>query len=270
MMQRVMRAWAENAAAFATVLARIDPAWGSETFEVAGGHVVLCGPGMYVNRAIGIGGERALTDDEFDLLESRSAAVGVEAAVEVTPASHPELIERLVERGYAAGDETIVLRCRLDTADVFAPVSDSIVIRSANTELLAVWQNTSALGWGHRQPDARRASDAFARAAAVVDGDGLLLASDAEDGRPLGCASLTVNGDVATLGGMSTVPDERGRGVQAAMIEHRLQVAADLGCTIATTSTEPDGASYRNLTRHGFEPWFTVTTMALPPATGTG
>ena len=60
MMQRVLRAWGQNAAAFAVELARADPAWGSETFELAGGHVVLCGPGMYVNRAIGVGIERTL------------------------------------------------------------------------------------------------------------------------------------------------------------------------------------------------------------------
>ena len=262
MMKQVLHAWAEDAAEFATELARIDPAWGSQTFPLAGGHVVLCGPGLYVNRVLGAGLERPMTDGELDLLESRSATVGVPAAVEVTAASHPALIDRLVERGYVADSETITLRCALDPIEVLVPPPDTITIQSANTDLLATWQETSALGWGHVDEAARRASDAFARAAAVVDGDGLVLATDAIDGRPVGCASLTINGEVATLGGMSTMPAERERGVQAALIQHRLRVATELGCEIATASTQPDSASYRNLTRHGFEPWFTVTTMA--------
>ena len=269
MTRKVLQAWAEDAAAFATELARIDPAWDSRTFPLAGGHAVLCGAGMYVNRVLAAGLERPLTDVEFDLLESASAMVGVPAAVEVTAASHPALIDRLVERGYVADGETIALRHALDTVDTLdtlASPTDTIVIQPANTDLLTIWQATSALGWGHVDEAARRASDAFARAAAVVDGDGLVLATDAIDGRPLGCASLTVNGDVATLGGMSTVPAERERGVQAALIQHRLRVATELGCEIATTSTRPESASYRNLARHGFEPWFTVTTMARSQA----
>ena len=57
------------------------------------------------------------------------------------------------------------------------------------------------------------------------------------------------------------MPAERGRGVQRTLIHYRLRVAARRGCEIAVTSATPGGASERNLIRHGFEPWFTITTM---------
>ncbi len=98
----------------------------------------------------------------------------------------------------------------------------------------------------------------------MVDGDGLVIASDAGDGRSVGCASLTIHNGVATLGGMSTVPSERERGVQRAMILHRLRVARDRGCDVVTSSAAPGGTSERNLIRHGFVPWFTVSTLARP------
>ena len=65
---------------------------------------------------------------------------------------------------------------------------------------------------------------------------------------------MTIFEDVATLGGMSTIPAERGRGVQAALILHRLGLAKQAGCTIATSTTVVGGASERNVQRFGFEP----------------
>ncbi len=136
-----------------------------------------------------------------------------------------------------------------------------------SADRLRAWQETSAAGWGHDTASARRASDAFAAAAAAVDGDGFVLARDAGNGRPLGCASLTMRGGVATLGGMSTIREERRRGVHAALIRHRLGLAAANDCVIATTTASPGGDSERNLRRNGFEPWFELTTLTRPGGT---
>jgi GNAT superfamily N-acetyltransferase len=259
MIERVLRTWADDAATFAVELARVDPSWRSETFELAGGRVVLCGRGMYVNRAMAVGLDGPLSDDDFEFLEARSDAVGVAPAVEVSPETHPAVHRQLAERGYRPDAETTALRRSVDPIE---RADDGwIVIRPANTDLLATWQSTSAKGWGHVDPAARRASDVFAGVAATVDGEGLVLATDASDGRPIGCASLTFRDGVATLGGMSTVPAERGRGVQAALIRYRLHYARSLGCEIVTSSTAAGSASEHNLIRHGFEPWFTITTL---------
>jgi GNAT superfamily N-acetyltransferase len=61
---------------------------------------------------------------------------------------------------------------------------------------------------------------------------------------------------------MSTLPSERRRGVQAALVHHRLRLARAAGCGIATSTTVSGGASERNLRRLCFEPWFEVTTLA--------
>jgi GNAT superfamily N-acetyltransferase len=139
-----------------------------------------------------------------------------------------------------------------------------VVVRSISAASIADWQEVSALGWGHVTPESRRASDAFVRAAQVIDGDGMVIAHDAADGRPLGCASLTRRDGVATLGGMSTIPAERRRGVQAALVRHRIEVALDSGCDLITTSTAVGGASERNVGRLGFEPVLTITTWGRP------
>ena len=103
----------------------------------------------------------------------------------------------------------------------------------------------------------------------MVDGPGFLLARDAADGRPLGCASVTIRDGLATLGAMATRPSERRRGVQAALIAHRLRIAAEAGCDLAVSSTIPANASERNLTRAGFRPLYETVTLAREPR-GTG
>ena len=256
----VLRAWALDAAAFADVLADQDPTWGSESFALAGGHVALCGAGMYVNQAIAVGLDGELSEVDWRTFEERCETVGVVPAFEVSPATATEVRAQLAARGYELDATRAVLLCGSDNVGSLPDPNPAFLIEPANGDLLPLWQTTSAAAWGHETAAARRASDAFARAAAVVDGDNLVVVRDARDGHPVGCASMTVNDRVATLGGMSTLPDERRRGVQAALIVHRLRRAVELGCEIAASSTQPDSDSERNLLRYGFERRFLVET----------
>lgn len=262
----VERVWAADAVEFAGVIAEHDPSWGSEWFEVAGGFVVLCGPGLYVNRALAVGLDRCLVPEEFTAIESRAALLGLPASVEVGPATHPDVATQLGDRGYVPGGPVASFSCDLATVPDSRSADGrmdqpAIAIERADGRLLSLWQETAAIGWGHDHGDARRASDAFARAAAVVDGAGFVVATSIDDGRPIACASLTIRDDVATLGGMSTIPAERGRGVQSALIRHRLGLARDAGCRLATSTAAPASTSARNLERHGLSPWFTKTTF---------
>ncbi len=249
---RLLRIWADDAVAFARVLAQEDPSLGAEHFALAGGRAVLCGPGMYVNRVLAAGLGPAMTDADLDLLEQRCAIVGVRPEVEVSRLTHPATVGRLAARGYLAGDVVVALARQLADVDDLPPGDPTLSVERADGDLLPMWQETSALGWGHATEERRRASDAFARAAAVVDGEHLVVVRDADDRRAVACASMSIRDGVATLGGMSTVPGERGRGIQSALIAHRLRAAASAGCDLAASTTAPDSGSERNMRRLGF------------------
>lgn len=255
--RRVTGVWVRDAVVLAETLADIDPSWRSETFPLAGGAAVLCGSGQFVNRAMAVAHDGPLTSDDWTLLEERSAAVGVPPAVEITPATHPDVVGAAVERGYVLDDVEHALGRSADLTDV-PPPDPRFDIVPANRGLLPVWQETAACSWGHVDEGARRANDAFARAAALVDGERFTLVRHAGSGRPLGCASLTVRDGVATLGGMSTLPEQRGQGVQTALIRHRLRVAAASGCDLVTSVAAPDSPSERNLVRQGFDLLFRI------------
>jgi GNAT superfamily N-acetyltransferase len=248
-------AWAADAVAFARVLAIGDPSWHTEAMSLAGGWLVLCGRGLYVNRALAVGVDRPLRHADIDLVEARSAAVGVGATFEVTSITNPASTAVLTERGYvhqASADTTALVHSLDHPIDIAIP--RDIEVEPVSQRSLAEWKEVSALGWGHVTPDARRAADTFADAAHQVDGDGMVIAVDAADRRPLGCASITINGDLATLGGMSTIPAERRRGVQSALIRFRLLHAQQHGCTLAASTTVTGGESERNVIRLGFQP----------------
>lgn len=73
-----------------------------------------------------------------------------------------------------------------------------------------------------------------------------------EDGVPAGAAAMTVHGEVAVLGGASTLPRHRGRGVQSCLIEHRVRRAVEAGCRLAVATVRPDSVSESNLRKAGF------------------
>lgn len=265
--RRIVDTWARDAAAFARKLADIDPSWRSEVTEVAGGVLVLCGRGMYVNRAMAVGLDAPLSDADWELVEERSRLVGVPPAIEITVATHPSVREAAEARGYRPHDVDTALVRGLDLSDI-APPDPTFDVVPANRGLLPVWQETAACGWGHSSEEDRRASDVFARTAALIDGERFTLVRHAGSGRPLGCASLTIRDCLATLGGMSTLPEVRGQGVQATLIRHRLRVAAATGCDLAASTAVPGSVSERNLLRHGFRKAFTITTWARTGGAG--
>lgn len=292
-------------AAHAESLIRRDPTGGGRLHPVAGGWLVLAGPGMYVNRALAAGiardpadgrptdGRRgALSAAELEVLVTESRALGMVPAVEVTPATGEASVDRLRSAGFAH-DPTrdVATLTRSIGSQAVAPIEapDDVAVRpvGSSPERLRLWQETSILGWGHATEVARRASDAYAAAAHATPGEHLVLAFDARPGsvgagaasgvdpgaasgvgRPIGCATTTVRAGLALLGGMATVPAQRRRGVQAALLRHRVERAAELGCDLAVATASAGSASERNLRRHGFAPLVVIETWVLPDDLG--
>jgi len=69
--------------------------------------------------------------------------------------------------------------------------------------------------------------------------------------------SMTIDQQLADLGGMTTSPAFRRRGVQAACLAHRLRVAREAGCDLAVASADPGSESARNIERAGLQCLYT-------------
>ena len=263
---RLEGVWARHAVAHAEALRAADASWGTTWFALADGLVVLQGPGLYVNRALALGLAAPVAPSHLDELERAAAFVGVAPAVDVVAATDAALVSLLPDRGYTPGGVARVMTMCLDRVPAAAAVA-GVVVRPITPDELPVWQQVSHDAWEHTSPTARRASDAYAAAAQATAGERLMLAFATDDGRPLGCASLTIRDGMATLGGMSTLHAERGRGVQRALVAQRIRLALDAGCDLAASSAVVAGTSERNLLRLGFTSQYVKTTWtrALMP-----
>jgi GNAT superfamily N-acetyltransferase len=76
-----------------------------------------------------------------------------------------------------------------------------------------------------------------------------------------GGASLRLQDGVAQLNGAATLPEHRRRGVQTALLRHRLSEAARRGCDIAVVTTLPGSKSQENVQKAGFALLYTRTVL---------
>ena len=257
---RVERIAALGEAAVVAPLARFGRLLCPAAVPVAGGQVVLLGPGMYVNRGMALGLGMETTTEDLEVLEAASRRAGVPPELEVTPLAEPSLLNRAVAAGYRpVGFRSTLLRHLFDV-----PALDGVVTVEEVSERggLDQWQATAADGFGYTTDDERRISDLYIAAISRLEQTHLYVARRAD--RPVAVASLTILDDVAILGGMTTVGAARGVGIQTELIRFRLAAASESGCTMARSTAAPGSVSERNLLRNGFSIAYTTLTMRLP------
>jgi ribosomal protein S18 acetylase RimI-like enzyme len=71
-------------------------------------------------------------------------------------------------------------------------------------------------------------------------------------GEIAGGGSLRLFEGVAQLCGAATLKPHRRRGIQSALLQHRLSEAAARGCDVAVVTTQPGSKSQENVQRSGF------------------
>jgi GNAT superfamily N-acetyltransferase len=91
--------------------------------------------------------------------------------------------------------------------------------------------------------------ETFERQIRETGHSGRFLAS--EGARPVGCAGLTLEGDVAFFWGTGVLPEFRGRGIYGALVRARCSSAVERGSEIALVSAQT-GTSGPILKKHEF------------------
>jgi len=238
----------------AMALAESSPTSRALTEELDGGALVSFGRGRYVNRAIGLGfgGNRA--DEIVDALNVFYAARGMQPSLELSPLADASLLPALTAGGY------VLERFR----NVYA--HDLSMLPAHNSEHIVSFDAAMA---GDRKrilsanapdgTDARRISDEFCDALVMVAGKHDFLA--VVHGKSAACGSLTVIDDVGWIGGAATLATQQGKGLQSALVNHRLRLASDLGCNLVAATALPDGQSAQNLVRLGFQLLYTQVVL---------
>jgi len=250
--------------AFVEARAAVEPGLSAAWTEVAGAYAMFDGAGSPLTQSFGLGLFDEVGPAEMEALESFFERRGAEVFHEISPLAEPSLLGLLNERGYQPIEFTSILfRPTAVAIDLGRPRDEQLVVRCINPAEEDLWAETAAAGWGETAEIA-----AFVRkigaVAARSKGSLCLLAESA--GQPIASASLGFGDGVAILAGASTIPRARNRGAQRALLEARLQIAAERGCDLVMMGAHPGTTSQRNAERQGFRIAYTRIKWHLRPS----
>ncbi|MCC6438282.1 MAG: GNAT family N-acetyltransferase [Acidimicrobiales bacterium] len=180
---------------------------------------------------------------------------------ELCPLADPQLTRSLAGRGYRLVGFRNVYAAAPEPRHPSVPGIDVHQVRGDDTSLDR-WSTLILDGFGYRDAAARAAVDRWNRMLSAQPEAQLFLA--VIEGRPAGAANLLIHGDTASLGGTTTLPAERRRGVQRALLDARLAAAHAAGCTLAVVTADPGSGSARNVERAGFQLAYTNVRLRRP------
>lgn len=240
-------------------MAIVAPDSGATATPFDGGALVSFGRGSYVNRAMGVGLGGTPAVDTVGAITAFYDALGLPPSLELCPFVDEALVAAFGAAGY------LINRFRNVYAHDLQALPDgaSVTIRLDGPATMVARQAVLS-GGAELDTPARRTSDDYCRAAAQVQGAHDFVAL--VDGEAAACGSLNVIGEIGWLGGAATAAAHRGRGLQSALLVHRLRLARELGCTMAAATAVPGEQSARNMARLGFTLLYTQAVLTKPAA----
>jgi GNAT superfamily N-acetyltransferase len=241
---------------------RLQPDAGAAMEAIAGGYAVYCGANNPVTQAVGLGLQGPVSVEEFDQLEDFYFRRGEPVRVETCPLADPTLFEHYKSRNYFVSEFSNLMLRPVDAATSPA-TPNGIDIQLASPEELDLWVMTVSQGFAENYPVTQELLSIMKMFAMAKNTECYLARIN---GRVAGGAVLAVRGRIAGIFGASTLPDFRNRGVQAALLHHRLRRASESKCEFAVSLAQPGSHSQRNITRLGFQTLYTRVKFERHPS----
>jgi GNAT superfamily N-acetyltransferase len=229
---------------------RLRPATPSRSLAVGSVQVRYAGPASPVNRAIGLGMHAPATAADLVHIAQFYQSYSEPARIDLCPLADPTVPVLLRQHHYHVESFLNVLVHPLPWRMDVPPPRADIVVTVADAQHADQWIETVAHGFtGHTPPP----PDSVAVLAPNFYSANAQCFFAWIAGQPVAGGAMYRHYDVVELGGTSTRPAWRGRGVHTALVEHRLQLATAAGCSMAIVVTSPGTPSQRNLERLGFQ-----------------
>ena len=223
--------------------------------SIAGGTAYFFAPDVPMNKAACLGIDRDVTDADIDALTAFYVERGAPARVVVADLSDPTLAPRLEERGYRS------------VADQHGLIGDVRAMDGAYDERvrpahdLRAWAVAATEAWpgaDPRAPDAHVVGECLGYAAVTVPLEIVL------DGKIAAVGATGVKDEMGGLYFGNTLPWVRRRGLQAALIRHRIKLLQERDARYVRATTAAGGSSERNAERAGMHIAYARTGWELP------
>jgi hypothetical protein len=264
--RRLERAEARAGAEFVEARTKLFPTSNARWIEVAGAYAMYDGATSPVTQTFGLGLFGPVTSAEMNLIEDFYKEFDSPVLHEVSPLADISLLALLAERHYHPMEFTSVMFQPIRRGiRLPVPINERIQVRQIEDGEHELFAQTSAEGWCDELPGL---ADTIVELAKVVSRRPSALSFVAElDGQPVATGALSICDGVALMAGASTVPQWRRNGAQLALLDKRLNYAAELGCDLAMMCALPGGASQRNAERNGFRIAYTRIKWQLAKTT---
>jgi len=266
--RRLEGALVADVAAFVAGMAAGDPGGGAARRAVADGWAAFTGHGLFANRVEGVGlaGDHPGGPDDglLDAVEHHYAALGLPAEYELCPLADAAWWRALGARGYRlASFRNVYVRALDDlTPAVAALPGPEVATEVVDEASFPAWSAVLLDGFGYEPGPERDRVAGWNAMLATRPEFALVLARI--DGEPVGAANVAVHGELASLGGTTTLVARRRQGVQRGLLAARLRHARAAGATLAVITADPGGTSARNIERHGFRLAYTNARLRAP------
>jgi hypothetical protein len=214
-------------------------------------------PGSPLNKVAGLGFSASFDEAAFAAIERAYAERGAAVQVELATLADPALAKRLTRRGYELVGVENVLGRPLPVDATPETRRDFHIAGSSNADIDA-WMDVIVAGFATPDDQGVAAHEQFDRAVLervirdFAQAAGVVRYIAHQNGQPVGAGTMRMCEGVAQLCGASTLPAQRRRGVQSALLARRLRDAGSDGCTVAVVTTQPGSKSQQNVQRQGF------------------
>ncbi len=260
--QKIERANGRSNADFVESHAKLIPTSGAEWIEVAGVYAMFDGVGFPTTQSYGLGLFDEITDAEMDKIEAFFKERNADVIHEVSPLADPKILTILTERNYQPIELSNVMYQTLDSFDFINSLRNTqISTRRINKNEIDLFAETSTKGWIDEMPEFAEQMLEFSRIGASAKGAIPFIAEI--NAEPIATGTVYIYDEVAILAGASTVPEHRKKGAQTALLEARLRLALENGCTIAIMDAMPGSQSQRNAEKNNFRIAYTRTKWML-------
>jgi ribosomal protein S18 acetylase RimI-like enzyme len=233
------------------------------SLDVGGGRALFSRSGSPLNKALGLGLEGPVSDQDLDRLESFYAVRQSPAQVELCPLAHADVARRLSERGFVLqGFENELGVALTSTASGSEPHDNPAVrVALATAEAAETWIHVTAEGFAAAESDPGAPPESYTVDQLVAMMRQFLHPSIRHylawvDGRPAGGVATWTHDRILGIFGASTLPAYRRRGVQTALTRFVLAEARD-DAEVAIATTAPGSTSQRTHERLGFQVLYT-------------
>lgn len=225
----------------------------------AGGLAICAKRGSPVNKVIGVGFGEVFDERALEAIEEEWRGRGEPVRFELSALAEAENGTVLTRRGYRLIGFEHELGRSLDDVGQGSLAIDGLSIEPVTDDLIEAWRNVVVDGFFHLDGTGTGSEESFTRDTLdQVMGDfvrapGLDKFLVRVHGEPAGAASMRLDDGIAQLSGATTLPAFRRRGIQTALLRHRLEFARQAGCELAVVTTQPGSRSQSNTQRQGFQ-----------------